>query len=141
GQKERHRAHAPSPAQLLRTSISPSQVMYFTRPEPRSPAACRETATLARDVLWRIQPRPRAARALHAGRPAAVISPMLEGMSARLSPLLFLFSAACGHVAPEPLAVPRSDGCEAPHPGEGHSFEVYLAIKQPQGRRPFCPGQ
>jgi hypothetical protein len=63
-------------------------------------------------------------------------------MHARLPLALALaVCTACGQVAPEPPAVPRSDGCEAPHPDEGHSFEVYLVIKQASGKRPFCPGQ
>jgi hypothetical protein len=66
---------------------------------------------------------------------------MLVEMSARLPLLSLLAWAACGHAPPEPSAMPRSDGCEAPHPGEGHSLEVYLAIKQAGERRAFCPGQ
>jgi hypothetical protein len=57
-----------------------------------------------------------------------------------LCPLPLAACLACGGVAPEP-ASPRHDGCEAPHPEEGHSFEVYLAVKQPSGQRPFCPGE
>jgi hypothetical protein len=63
-------------------------------------------------------------------------------MNARLPFALALATVCgCGQPAPEPPAVPRADGCEAPHPEQGHSFEVYLELKQAGGKRPFCPGQ
>jgi hypothetical protein len=57
-----------------------------------------------------------------------------------LGPLSLTACVACGGVVPEPPATGRSDGCEAPHPEQGHSFEVYLAVKEAGRRRAFCPG-
>jgi hypothetical protein len=35
----------------------------------------------------------------------------------------------------------RTDGCEAPHPQDGHSLEVYLSIYRAEQKQPLCPGQ
>lgn len=67
----------------------------------------------------------------------------LESVRARK---LLLFTAlltgpACGAKAPAPPKVPRSDGCESPHPDEGHSLEVYLSVLRGAQKQPLCPGQ
>jgi hypothetical protein len=50
-------------------------------------------------------------------------------------------ATACAGAAPSPPAKPpRSDGCELPHPQEGHALEVYLAVGQFDGKQTLCPG-
>ena len=135
------------PVQTLRQPLQAQLVARHTRGgTPGASFAGSLTAGETRHLtVWAARKREAAHVDPSPSKPltAAPEATTLESVLARK--LLFstslLAAQACGAAAPAPPRVPRSDGCEAPHPEEGHSLEVYLSVLRDAQKQPLCPGQ